>query len=279
MHTNVPPQTVSEIATVLPAADTQHAVKRSAPEHLSPVAVAARERCRAIDLRWRKKAAIMNRVEMLAVESVRGIHEPRAVRLVAKDAARDVIVLLLAEEKRQRKQWLASIEKEHVAVAFDCRESPLPRKPRRIFDARRASAKAVETIAPVVIRADDRIALDVPAAKIRTHVRATRIHHGERAAFSSKRHELPTKHRLRHRPPSQLATLAEEIPGCRPLRKTVDGWRAIHWMTFPAKRFSTCSVAGCGPFHMLKYAATRLPRCSRGSPSSGRYSQGTVGCA
>src|SRR4029434_10611224 len=51
--------------------DTQHAVERCAPKNLSAVAIAACEGRGAIDLRRREQAAVMDGIEMLAVESMR----------------------------------------------------------------------------------------------------------------------------------------------------------------------------------------------------------------
>ena len=101
-----------------PGGEPQHTIKRRASEDFGAVAIAPRERCRAVDLRWREQAAIMHRIEMLAVERVRGIYKPRAIRDVGKQPARDVVLRLGIEEKRQRKKRRASVEEEDEPVSL-----------------------------------------------------------------------------------------------------------------------------------------------------------------
>ena len=40
--------------------------------------------------------------------------------------------------------------------------------------------------------------------------------------------------------------------GCSPVGVSGIGEEILHWMTFPAKRFSTCSVTGRSPCHIVK---------------------------
>jgi hypothetical protein len=212
----------------------------------------------------------MRRAKMLQIEGIRADEIPRAFQHHFDGAAANEIFRLLALVEWQRKLRFAAIEDEEVSVPFLRRIAALARKGRNVAARRDVYANTIRPELPMVVWALDGFADDAPAPEVGAQMAAPRIQHAHLPARSAKRDQSLAEYFLRQRSRTHLRQRSEIIPRDRMLREMV--WRrwAIHWMIFPAKRFSTCSVAGCGPRHIFPYAASRLPRDSHRSSSKGR---------